>query len=249
MSGHSKWHNIKHKKDMADSARGKIFTKHAKLISIAARDGGTDPEMNTILRTAISNAKADNVPNANIDKAIKKGAGEGKEAMAINEIMYEGFGPNGITFYIQALTDNKNRTFANLRTELSKKGGNLGEFGSVGYMYQRKGVISALCPGKSSEEAELLAIDAGAEDLSIDEGKFEIIVDAMSLMKIKDNLEKAGFHVEKAELSYLPKDKIIITDNEVARKALNLLDAIEEDEDVTNVYSNFDIADEVMEKL
>lgn len=249
MSGHSKWNSIKHKKGAADAKRGKIFTKHAKFIFIAARDGGIDPDMNAALRAAIINAKSDNVPNANIDKAIKKASGEGKDAVILEEAMYEGFGPVGTALCVEVITDNKNRSYTNVKNIFSKNGGTLGESGSVGWMFERKGVISAKASGKDTDEAELQAIDAGAEDLSIDGNVFEIITDATQLMIVRDKLEAVGFDVEKAEISYLPKDSIKIDNVDNARKIFKLMDALDDDEDVSNIYSNFDISDEIMESI
>lgn len=248
MSGHSKWHSIKHKKGAADAKRGKIFTKHAKLISIAAR-GGADPEMNPPLRTAINNAKADNVPGANIEKAIKKGSGQDKDAAQYVEVMYEGYGPEGTALLIEVITDNKNRALTSVKTIISKNGGNLGEAGSVGWMFDRKGLIYAKAEGKDPEEAELEAIDAGAEDMSMEEDTFEIITPDTDLMSVRDGLEKSGFTVEKAEISYLPKNTVKIDSPEKATKVLKLVDLLEDDEDVSNVYSNFDIPEEIMEAL
>lgn len=248
MSGHSKWHSIKHKKGAADAKRGKIFTKHAKLIAIAAR-GGADPEMNPTLRTAINNAKADNVPSANIEKAIKKGSGQDKDAAQYAEVMYEGYGPEGTAMLIEVITDNKNRALTSVKTIMSKNGGNLGEAGSVGWMFDRKGLIFARAEGKDPEEAELEAIDSGAEDITVDEEVYEIITPDTELMSVKDNLEKTGFSVEKAEISYLPKNTVKIDSPEKAAKVLKLIDLLEDDDDVSNVYSNFDIPDEIMRAL
>jgi len=249
MSGHSKWNSIKHKKGAADAKRGKIFTKHAKLISIAARDGGGDPDMNAALRSAITNAKAANVPNANIDKAIKKATGEGKDALILEEIMYEGFGPEGTTFYVHVITDNKNRSLTNVKIAFTKNGGNMGEAGTVGWMYERKGIISAKSTDKDAETAELEIIDAGAEDLSIEDKSYEITTSDTELMKIKDKLEKLGFKIEKAELAYIAKNTVKIDDLDKAKKVVHLMEVLEDDEDVATVYSNFDIPDEVLEKL
>lgn len=249
MSGHSKWHSIKHKKGALDAKRGKIFTKHAKLITIAARDGGGDPEMNPGLRSAIANAKADNVPNANIEKAIAKGAGGDKEGVQLAELMYEGFGPAGTAMYIQVITDNKNRSAANVRTIMQKNGGQMGSAGSVGHMFEKKGVILAKAGGMDSEEAELAAIDAGAEDISVEDGEFEIITAPADLMKVNDALKSAGFEVEKAEFDFVGKNPVKIDSLEDAKKVLKLVEALEDDEDVSNVYSNFDIPTEILEQV
>lgn len=248
MSGHSKWHSIKHKKGIADAKRGKIFTKHAKLIAIAAR-GGEDPEMNPGLRTAIENAKADNVPNANIDKAIKKGSGQDKDATVLEEVMYEGYGPCGTAILIEVITDNRNRSLTNVKTIVAKNGGNLGAAGSVAWMFKRKGVIMAKAPSLAPEEAELLAIDAGAEDLTFENGEFEIVTPDNLLMDVRDNLEKSGFVIGKAEISYLPKNPVKIDEVAKAEKVLKLLDALEDDDDVSRLHSNFDISKDVLKNL
>jgi len=248
MSGHSKWHSIKHKKGAADAKRGKIFTKHAKLIFIAARDGGADPDMNPGLRTAIVNAKSDNVPNANIEKALKKASGD-KDATQLFEIMYEGFGPKGTALFVKVITDNKNRSVASVKTIFTKNGGNMGAAGTVGWMFDRKGVIMAKADGMDVDEAELNAIDAGAEDISFDSGEFEIITDASDLMNVRDKLEAVGFNIEKAEISFLAKEPVNLDTAEDAKKVLKLVDALEDDDDVSDVYGNFDISDEILEAL
>lgn len=254
MSGHSKWHSIKHKKGAADAKRGKIFTKHAKLITIAARGGG-DPEMNPTLRTAIANAKAENVPNANIDKAIKKGTGEDKDAAQLLEITYEGMGPEGAAFMVEVITDNKNRSVTAVKTAITKNGGNMGSSGSAAWMFERKGVIVVSGEGKDTEEAELEIIDAGAEDLELvkdsddDPGKFHVTTAMTDLMEVRDKLETAGFKIEKAELAYVANDQIEIDDVTAAKTLMKIVDALEEEEDVSNVFTNFDFTDEVLEGL
>ncbi len=249
MSGHSKWHSIKHKKGALDAKRGKVFTKHAKLITIAARDGGADPDMNPGLRSAIANAKSDNVPNANIEKAVAKGAGGDKDGVQLAELMYEGFGPAGTAMYIQVITDNKNRSNANVRLIMAKNGGQLGSSGSVGHMFEKKGVIMARAGSMDADEAELAAIDAGAEDISVEDGMFEIITAPADLMRVNDSLRGAGFEVEKAEFDFIGKNPVKIEGLEDAKKILRLVEAIEDDEDVSNVYSNFDIPVEILEQV
>ncbi len=249
MSGHSKWHSIKYKKGAADAKRGKIFTKHAKLITIATRDGGTDTDMNPSLRAAIVNAKADNVPNANIDKAIKKGAGADKDGASLVEATYEGYGPCGTALLVEAITDNKNRTVASVKIAFTKNGGNMGSSGTVAWKFEKKGVILAKTGGMDKDEAELMAIDAGAEDLSFEDGEFEILTDPTSLMKVKDSLEEAGFEIQKAEFDYRAINPIKIESVEDAKKIFKLIDAIEDDEDVSNVYGDFDISDELLEQM
>lgn len=249
MSGHSKWHSIRFKKGIADAKRGKIFTKHAKLIAIAARDGGGDPDMNPGLRTAIENAKAENMPNNNIERAINKGTGDDKNATQIAEVMYEGYGPCGTALIVEALTDNKNRTVSNIKNIMSKNGGNLGGSGSVAFQFNRKGVIMVDVAGRDSDEAELMMIDAGALDIEKDGNLFSVYTDPASLMKVRDNLIKAKFKVESAKLSYVPQNSVKIENADDAKKILKLIDALEDDEDVSEVYGNFDIDASVMESI
>ncbi|MBU1992868.1 MAG: YebC/PmpR family DNA-binding transcriptional regulator [Patescibacteria group bacterium] len=248
MSGHSKWHSIRFKKGIADAKRGKVFTKHAKLIAIAARAGG-DPDMNPALRTAIENAKAENMPNINIERAIKKGTGEDKDAAQIVEAVYEGYGPGGTALLIQTLSDNKNRTVANMKHIMSKHGGNLGETGSVAYLFDRKGTIVVSLEDKDPEEAELAAIDAGCADAELDDGSLTLYTAPNELIHVKDNIADAGYKVESTILSYIAKNSVRVDNEETARKVLKLMDALDEDEDVGEVYSNFDIDESIMEKL
>jgi YebC/PmpR family DNA-binding regulatory protein len=248
MSGHSKWHSIKHKKADVDKKRGKIFTKHAKLIAVAARKGG-DPNMNPTLRAAIDNARAENMPVDNIDRAIKKGTGESKESAQIEEVVYEGYGPGGVALYIETLTDNRHRTIANLKNIVTKKGGNLGAAGSVGYLFQRKGLVNVDAGQKSSDEIELLAIDAGAQDIKVTDGLIEIYTAPQSLMQVKKALEAAGIKVDSARLTYMAQNAVPVAETAIARKLIDLIEAIEEDEDVTEVYSNDEINPEILETL
>jgi YebC/PmpR family DNA-binding regulatory protein len=250
MSGHSKWHSIKHKKAAEDAKKGKIFTKHAKLIAIAARGGG-DPNMNPSLRLAIDNARAENMPRENIDRAVKKGTGEGKDAVVMEEIFYEGFGPGGAALYIETLTDNRNRTLTNVKHIMTKHGGNLGSAGSVGYLFKKKGVINVdvKTAGKTEEEIELSAIDAGAEDVVGDGDLVTIYTEPTAVMKVKAALEKSGVKVESASQAYIPQTSVRIEDQDVARQLLKLVDLLEEDEDVSEVHSNFDIPEDILEKI
>ncbi len=249
MSGHSKWHSIRHKKGAADAKRGKIFTRHAKLITIAAQQGGGDPEMNPSLRLAIEKAKAENMPNDNITRAVKRGTGELKDGALIMEVSYEGYGPNGIAIMISCLTDNKNRTVASLRSILSKNGGSMGESGCVGWMFHKKGVLTVDLSGKNEEELELLAIDAGAEDVAVDGDILEISTALDDFEVVKKNLEENGVEFTSADLTLVPENTIAIESEEDARKILRLIELLEEDDDVNEVYSNFDIPGEVLEKL
>lgn len=250
MSGHSKWHSIKHKKAATDAKKGKIFTKHAKLVAIAARGGG-DPDKNPSLRLAIDNARAENMPRENIERAIKKGTGETKGAAVMEEIFYEGFGPGGAALYIETLTDNRNRTLTNVKHIFTKHGGNFGSAGTVGYLFKKKGVINVKISesGKKEEDIELAAIDAGADDVVSDGELVTIYTEPTAVMKVRAALEGAGVKVETASQTYLPQTNVKIEDVETARQLLKLVDLIEEDEDVSEVHGNFDIAEEILEKL
>ncbi len=250
MSGHSKWHSIKHKKAAEDAKKGKIFTKHAKLITVAARVGGSgDPDMNPSLRLAIDNARAENMPMDNIERAIKKGTGESKDAAIIEEVMYEGFGPGGVALFIETLTDNKNRTFSNVKLIMSKNGGHLGAAGSVGYLFKKRGIIEVELHGQKAEDIELSAIDAGAEDVRENDGIVEIYTEVVDMMKVKTALEQKGVPTRSAKLTYVPHTEIHVDEDEMANKLLSLIEAIEEEEDVTTVYGNFVFSDEVLNTL
>lgn len=248
MSGHSKWHSIRHKKGIADAKRGKVFTMHGKLITVAARSGG-DPEMNPSLRLAIDNAKKANVPNANIDRAIKRGTGELKDGNQIEEVTYEGYGPCGTAMIVDCLTDNTNRTYTNVRTIFNKNGGNLGGSGSVMWMFDRKGVINLDKTDMNADEVELAAIDAGAEDIERDGDNVTIYTSPSDLSKVAEKLKSSGLEAENAEVTMIPNNTAKIETEEDAKKVMDFIALLEEDEDVNNVSSNFDISDELMEKV
>lgn len=248
MAGHSKWHSIKHKKGANDKKRGKIFTKHAKLIAIAAKDG-SDPDLNPSLRVAIENAKAENVPNDNISRAIAKGSGEGKDGVQMSEVMYEAYGPGGTAFLIEAITDNKNRTVANVKAIINKKGANWAEPGSVAYMFEKKGVINIKFDG-DSDEVQLELIELGVEEFDDVEGNEMVIYcDSANLIEIKNAIKEKGIEVLEAKSSYISSNYINIEDEDTARKVLGLTEALEEDDDVTEVHSNFDIPEDILGKL
>ena len=249
MSGHSKWHSIKHKKGAADAKRGKIFTAHAKLIALAAQQGGGDPEMNPSLRAAIDRAKMDNVPNANIDRAIKKGTGELAEGNALAEVIYEAYGPGGIAIFVQAITDNRNRTVSNVRSALSKHGGNMGEAGCVAWMFEKKGLITLDIEGMNLETVEMAVIESGADDMKVDGKVMEVYTPYQNFGEVKKALEAAGMKVTNAEIASIAKDSIKIEDAVMAGKILRLMDALDEDDDVTNVSSNFDIPETILEQI
>lgn len=249
MSGHSKWHSIKHKKGAADAKRGKIFTRHARLVEIAAREGGSgDPDMNAALATAIENAKADNVPNNNIDRAIKKGTGELKGDQTVEEI-YEAYAPGGAAVIIECLTDNKNRTLANVRSTIEKRGGKWAESGSVMYMFNRKGVVIAEKEGGLSEEDQLELIDAGAEDFELTGNIVSVTTGASDFAKVRDALKAKGCQVQESGLKYIAQQDVPVSDSTTAKKLLDFIEAIEEDDDVSEVHSNADIDDNIIAEL
>ncbi len=246
MSGHSKWSQIKHKKAVVDVKRGKLFSKLAKEIAVAARLGGEDPAMNPRLRTAIEKAKEANMPHDNIKRAIQKGTGELPGA-SYEEAIYEGYGPGGVALLIEVLTDNKNRTVAEIRHLLGKHGGSLGEAGCVSWMFEKKGYI--LVEKSSTDEDTLMSIviDAGAEDMKNDprEAHYEIITAPEDLRKVKDVLLERDIPVSVAEITMLPKSCVSL-DGNMADKMIRLMDILEDHDDVQNVYANFDIPEEVI---
>lgn len=249
MSGHSKWNSIKHKKGAADARRGKVFTMHAKLIALAARSGG-EPDMNPMLRSAIDRAKGDNVPNVNIDRAIKKGSGADKDAAQYSEITYEALGPGGSAFMIDVVTDNKNRSLTNVRTIVGKNGGNFGAAGSVAWKFDKKAYLLVDSSGKNPDEAELEIIDAGAEDLEPNEdGKFEVYAASDQLSNVKKALEESGFKVEKAELTWKAKEEFKVSDRALAKKIIKLMEALDEDDDVNTVSTNVDLDESILFEL
>ncbi len=249
MAGHSKWAQIKHKKAQVDAKKGKIFTKLVKEISVAARLGGGDPEKNPRLRVAIEKAREVNMPSDNIKRAIMKGTGE-LSGTTYEEVTYEGYGPGGVALLIEAMTDNKNRTVSEIRHLLSKHGGSLGESGCVSWLFEKRGYI--LVDKKTIDEDSLLsiALEAGVEDVKNDpqEENYELIFSPEDFRNIKDSLEKAGIKIALAEITMLPKNYISL-EGEDAEKMLKLMDALEDHDDVQNVYANFDIPDEAMKKV
>lgn len=244
MSGHSKWHSIKHKKGALDAKRGKLFTKLIKEITVAARTGGGDPDANARLRKAISDAKAGNMPNDTIDRAVKRGTGE-LEGTTYDEITYEGYGPGGVAVMVDSLTDNRNRTVAEIRHIFSKNGGNLGESGSVGWLFEKKGYIVIDKQVKSEDELFEIVTDAGAEDLRDDEDSFEVITTPDSFDSVLAAVKKAGLEPEVAEVTMLPQNYIKLEDNQ-AKQMLKLMDALEDHDDIQKVHANFDISEEEM---
>jgi YebC/PmpR family DNA-binding regulatory protein len=245
MSGHSKWHSIKHKKGALDAKRGKLFTKLIKEITVAARTGGGDVAANARLRKAVLDAKGANMPNDTIDRAIKRGTGE-LEGVSYDEITYEGYGPGGVAVLVETMTDNRNRTVAEIRHLFSKNGGNLGESGSVGWMFDRKGYIVVDKAAKSEDELFEIITDAGAEDLK-DQGEvFEVITDPDSFETVSEAITKAGIEPQVAEISLIPQN-LIKLEGADAKQMLKLYEAIEDHDDVQKVFANFDIDESEIE--
>lgn len=247
MSGHSKWSSIKHKKGAADAKRGKIFTKLIREISVAARFGGGDPDGNPRLRTAIAAAKAENMPKDNIERAIKKGTGE-LEGTHYEESVCEGYGPNGVAILVELMTDNKNRTMAEVRHAFTKYNGNIGTSGCVSWMFDKKGLIA--CEKGAVDEEKLMdvALEAGAEDIS-DEGlTLEVVTDPKDLETVKEALDKNGLSCVFAKVTMIPQNTVKLGEKE-AEQTLKLLELLEDSDDVQNVHSNFDIPDDVMERI
>ena len=246
MSGHSKWSSIKHKKGAADAKRGKIFTKLVKEIIVAAKEGGGDQEMNPRLRLAVSTAKGSNMPNSNIERAIKRGTGE-LDGVHYDNFTYEGYGHNGVAIIVETLTDNKQRTVADVRHIFSKYGGNLAENGSVSYMFEQKGMIVIPEDDLDEDEVMMASLEAGSEDFTVEEGSFFIYTSYADLHSVLKKMEEAGYNIEKAELTRIPGNTV--NADEVAEKLLKLIDHLEDCDDVQKVYANFEISDEVFERL
>lgn len=247
MSGHNKWSSIKHKKAAVDAKRGKMFSKISKEITIAAKDGGGDPNMNPRLRTAILAAKAVNMPSDNVTRAIKKGTGE-LPGVSYEEIIYEGYAPGGVGLIIEVLTDNKNRAAAEVRATLDKRGGSLANSGAVSWQFNKKGVIRVPADKATEDDLFLLVSDAGAEDLSSDEEGFEIICGITEFEAVKKALENNKIEYIEANLAQIPASSVKVDDVKLAKQVLNLIDALDELDDVQNVYSNYEIDDDVMEQ-
>ncbi|HEY2142573.1 MAG TPA: YebC/PmpR family DNA-binding transcriptional regulator [Solirubrobacteraceae bacterium] len=247
MSGHSKWASIKHKKAIVDSRRGAQFTKLARSITVAARDGGGDPVGNPALELAMRKAKEASMPKENIERAIAKGTGAGGEAEAIEAVLYEGYGTGGVAVLVEALTDNRNRTGADIRHAFSKHGGNLGEPGSVAYLFEKKGTI-VIDAERYAEDDLMVAVEAGAEDVATDEGVFEVVVAPASFSQVMRALEDAGVESESAEMAYRPSSVVPIDEGQ-ARKLMGLVDTLEELDDVDAVHANFDVPADVLERV
>jgi YebC/PmpR family DNA-binding regulatory protein len=247
MSGHSKWHSIKHKKAVVDARRGQHFTKLARAITVAAREGGGDADGNPALALAIQKARDASMPKDNIERAIAKGTGEGVDADQIETVLYEAYGPGGVALLIEALTDNRNRTGADVRHMLSKNGGSLGEPGSVAYLFEKRGVI-VVDAGRYDEDDLIGAIDAGAEDIAMDEDVYEILTAPGDLGRVRAALEQGGVELESADVTQRPSVRVPVSETDAPR-LMKLIDALEDSDDVSAVHANFDVDAELLERI
>ena len=248
MAGHSKWSNIKHRKGAQDKRRAQLFTKLAKEVTIAAKEGGKDINFNPRLRLALDKAKKQSMPKDNIERAIKKGTGE-LAGVEYIEIRYEGYGPGGTAFIVEVVTENKNRSASSVRSNFAKNGGNMGSDGAVAWMFNKKGQIILNSEGLDADEFMMEALEMGAEDLIVEGDTFEILTDPTELQAVVEALTEAGYKYEEAEIVMLPENMVKVEDEEMAEKVMKLYEALEDNEDVNDVYANFDISDELMEKI
>jgi YebC/PmpR family DNA-binding regulatory protein len=245
MSGHSKWATTKHKKAVVDARRGKLFARLIKNVEVAARTGGGDPAGNPTLYDAIQKAKKNSVPNDNIDRAVKRGSGQEAGGADYQTVMYEGYGPNGVAVLIECLTDNRNRASTDVRTALTRNGGSMADAGSVSYLFSRKGVVLVPKAGTSEDDVMIAVLDAGAEEVNDLGEAFEVVSEPGDLVPVRSALQAAGIEYESAESSFVPSVTVPL-DEDGARKMFKLIDAIEDSDDVQNVYANFDVSDDVM---
>jgi YebC/PmpR family DNA-binding regulatory protein len=249
LSGHSKWSSIKHKKGAADAKRGQLFSKLARGIMVAAKEGGGDPTNNLALQNAIEKARSYSMPKDNIDRAIAKGSGAGADSEAFESIVYEGYGPEGVAVIVEALTDNRNRTASDVRHTFAKNGGNLGGTGAVAWQFERRGVVVVPADGVDEEELLLAAADGGADDIERDGDVFQVTSAPESLAGVRAAVEAAGFTAQSAELQMVPKTTVAVEDEGTARQVMRLIDALEDNDDVQDVYANFDIPEKVLEAV
>ena len=249
MSGHSKWSSIKHKKGAADAKRGKLFSKLSRAIIVAAKEGGGDPDNNLALANAIEKARSYSMPKDNIDRAIAKGTGEGADGSAYETVVYEGYAADGVAVLVEALTDNRNRTAADVRHAFSKNGGSLGTTGAVAWLFERRGIVLVPADGVDEDELMLAVAEGGAEDVELDGSTFQVTTEPEALNEVRQAIEAAGFTVESAEATMVPKTTVEIADESTARKVMRLIDALEDNDDVQEVYANFDIPEQVLEAV
>jgi YebC/PmpR family DNA-binding regulatory protein len=249
VSGHSKWSSIKHKKGAADARRGKLFSKLSRAIIVAAKEGGGDPAGNLALQNAIEKARSYSMPKDNIERAIARGSGADSDAAAFETVVYEGYGPSGVAVIVEALTDNRNRTASEVRHAFDKHDGNLGTSGAVAWLFERRGVVVVPADGVDEDELTLAAAEGGADDVSRDGSTYEVVSAPEALSSVREALEAGGFTIDSAELAMIPKTTIEVADEAAAKKLLRLIDQLEENDDVQDVYANFDIPERVLEAV
>ena len=249
MSGHSKWSSIKHKKGAADAKRGQLFSKLSRAIIVAAKEGGPDPAGNLALQNAIEKARSYSMPKDNIERAIARGSGTDTDSQAFEHVLYEGYGPAGVAVLVEALTDNRNRTAAEVRHAFDKHEGNLGTSGAVAWLFERRGVVLVPADGVDEDELMLAAADGGADDVSLDGSSFEVVSAPENLAAVRTAIESAGFTVQSSQLTMLPKTTVSVDEEGAARKIVRLMDALEDNDDVQDVFANFDIPERVLETV
>ena len=249
MAGHSKWASIKHKKKAVDAKRGALFTKLTRAITVAAREGGGDPEGNPSLALAIQKARDASMPKDNIERAIARGAGTATEGEVFETVTYEGYGPEGVAVFVEALTDNRNRTAADVRHVFAKHEGNLGTSGAVAWLFERKGVLIVPADGVDEETLMVVAADGGAEDIELDGSSFQVISAPDDLAAVRAALDEAGITYDSADLTMLPKTTVSVEDEGAAKKLVRLMDALEDNDDIQAVYANFDIPEGILERV
>ena len=249
MSGHSKWSSIKHKKGAADAKRGKLFSKLSRAIIVAAKEGGGDPAANLALQNAIEKARSYSMPKDNIERAIARGSGTDADGSHFETVIYEGYGPSGVAVIVEALTDNRNRTASDVRHAFDKFDGNLGTSGAVAWLFERRGVVVVAGDGVDEDELTLAAAEGGADDVSPDGSSFAVISAPENLAGVREALEAAGYTIESAELTMVPKTTVEVADESAAKKLLRLVDQLEENDDVQDVFANFDIPEQVLEAV
>jgi YebC/PmpR family DNA-binding regulatory protein len=249
VSGHSKWSSIKHKKGAADAKRGKLFSKLSRAIIVAAREGGPDPAGNLALQNAIEKARSYSMPKDNIERAIARGSGADTDAAAFETVIYEGYAPNGVALIVEALTDNRNRTASDVRHIFAKNEGNLGASGAVAWLFARRGIVLVSADGVDEDELMLAAAEGGADDVELDGSTYQIVSTPEALSSVREALEQAGIAYESVETTMVPKTTVRLDDEGDARKVLRIVDALEELDDVQEVYANFDIPEHVLEEV
>jgi YebC/PmpR family DNA-binding regulatory protein len=249
VSGHSKWSSIKHKKGAADSKRGTLFSKLSRAIIVAAKEGGPDPAGNLALQNAIEKARSYSMPKDNIERAIARGSGADSDAADFETVIYEGYGPSGVAVIVEALTDNRNRTASDVRHVFAKNDGNLGGSGAVTWLFERRGIVLVSADGVDEDELTLAAAEGGADDIALDGSTYQVVSAPEALTSVREALEAAGFTVDSAELTMVPKTTVVVADESSAKKVLRMIDQLEENDDIQDVYSNFDIPEQVLEAV